>query len=113
MTANRISAERDVVEMLRTSMKIESLPKQVVGVLLIFGRSFGAWRAVQLVETSAAAERLLPLLTALRRELGENPRVAREVSEVADDIRRAFAKLKTVCSSVAVTGRPDPESSSD
>ena len=37
---------------------------------------------------SIAGDLLLPLRTALERELGLEPRVAREVEEIAEDIRR-------------------------
>ena len=35
-----------------------------------------------------------PLTTALEREMGLDPRVPEEVSEVAEDIRRDLAKLR-------------------
>ena len=47
-----------------------------------------------LIEASPSASLLLPLTTALQQELGLEPRVAREVTEVAQDIRRDLAKLK-------------------
>ena len=47
-----------------------------------------------LEKASPAADLLLPLTTALEWELGLAPRVAREVEEVAQDIRRDLAKLK-------------------
>ena len=45
-----------------------------------------------LIRASPAAELLLPLTAALERELGLDPRIPREVEEVAEDIRRDFAK---------------------
>lgn len=45
-----------------------------------------------LIQASPAAELLLPLTVALERELGLDPRVSREVEEVAEDIRRDFAR---------------------
>ena len=41
-----------------------------------------------LIKSSPASDLLLPLSTALERELGLEPRVAREVEEIAEDIRR-------------------------
>ena len=46
------------------------------------------------IRTSPSANLLLPLTTALERELGLDPRVAREVEEIAQDIRRDLAKLR-------------------
>ena len=46
------------------------------------------------IRTSPSASLLLPLTTALERDLGLEPRVAREVEEIALDIRRDLAKLK-------------------
>ena len=41
-----------------------------------------------LIKSSPAGDLLLPLSTALERELGLEPRVARGVEEIAEDIRR-------------------------
>lgn len=37
---------------------------------------------------------LLPLVTALRQEMGEETHVAREVAEVASDVRGVIARLR-------------------
>ena len=47
-----------------------------------------------LIRSSPAASLLLPLTTALELELGLEPRVAKEVEEVAEDIRREMAELR-------------------
>ena len=41
-----------------------------------------------LIKSSPSDALLLPLRTALERELGFEPRVAREIEEIAEDIRR-------------------------
>ena len=41
-----------------------------------------------LIKASSAADLLLPMTTALEKELGLESRVAKEVEEVAEDIRR-------------------------
>ena len=46
----------------------------------------------ELIQASPAATLLLPITAALELELGLEPRVAREVEEIADDIRRAMQK---------------------
>ena len=47
-----------------------------------------------MIQVSPAANLLLPLTTALEQEMGLTPRVAREVEEVAEDIRRRLATLR-------------------
>ena len=49
---------------------------------------------IRLIEGSPAKDLLLPLTTALKLELGEQPRVALEVQEVAADIRRNLKELR-------------------
>ena len=44
-------------------------------------------KALDLFHASPAAHLLLPLITALQQELGQNPQVAKEVAEVASDVR--------------------------
>ena len=56
--------------------------------------SVGPTRTLDLIEESPAAEMLLPLVTALQQELGQNPQVAKEVHEVAQDLRGAFAEIR-------------------
>ena len=48
----------------------------------------------ELILASPAAESLLPLTTALEREMGLEPRVPKEVEEVAKDIQKHLAKLR-------------------
>ena len=48
-------------------------------------------RALDLIQASPAAPLLLPLTTALRQELGQKPQVAKEMKEVAADVRRELA----------------------
>ncbi len=50
--------------------------------------------AIELIQASPAGQLLLPLLTALQQEVGQTTHVAKEVDEVAADIRREFAKFR-------------------
>ena len=50
--------------------------------------------AIELIQASPAEQLLLPLLTGLRQEVGQKTHVAKEVDEVAADIRREFAKFR-------------------
>ena len=51
-------------------------------------------RAIELIQASPAAQGLLPIVTALQQELGQTTHVAKEVDEVAADIRRIFVELR-------------------
>ena len=64
----------------------ELLP-DFIEVLPQFVARFGPGRALELVQASPAGPLLLPVVTALQRELGQATHVAREVDEVARDIR--------------------------
>ena len=54
----------------------------------------GSEQLRDLIVASPAADLLLPLTTALELELGLEPRVAKEVEEVAEDIRRDLAQRR-------------------
>ena len=69
----------------------ELLP-DFIEVLPQFVARVGADRALELVQASPAAPLLLPLVTALQQELGQASQVAREVDEVAGDVRLELAK---------------------
>ncbi len=60
--------------------------KAIAGVIVNDGTS----RVLKLIQESPAAEILLPLVTALQLELGQDPRVAKEVLAVAEDVRFHF-----------------------
>ena len=65
-----------------------SLPKEVLDDLSAMAVALGPEKMRGLIRASPAADLLLPLTTALELELGLEPRVAKEVEEVAQDIRR-------------------------
>ena len=68
----------------------EDLPPHSVNVISSFIINTRPARALELIQESPAAEMLLPLVTALQQELGQNPQVAKEVCAVAQDIRFKF-----------------------
>ena len=70
------------------------LLKASLSALMLFSIEIGLARMRDLIQASPATDLLLPLTTALEWELGLEPRVAREIEEVARDIRRNLAKLK-------------------
>ena len=65
----------------------------VIQALTRFSASVGAKRTLELIQDSEAAPLLLPLVTALQHELGQVTHVAKEVDEVAGDVRRQLAQI--------------------
>ena len=81
-------------EVMTAMRTIGSLPREVVVALLGFALQYGLAEMRDLIRLSPAASLLLPLTTALELDLGLEPRVAKEVEEVAEDIRREMAELR-------------------
>ena len=79
---------RDVETALSVLPELKVLPREVVVALADLSEGVGPERMCDLIKSSPAGDLLLPLRTALERELGLEPRVAREVEEIAEDIRR-------------------------
>ena len=79
---------RDVETALSILPELNMLPRDVLVVLSELALGVGPERMCDLIKSSPAGDLLLPLRTALERELGWEPRVAREVEEIAEDIRR-------------------------
>ena len=78
----------DVETALSILPQLNTLPRDVLVALADLSAGVGPARMCNLIESSPAGDLLLPLRTALERELGLEPRVAREVEEIAEDIRR-------------------------
>ena len=78
----------DVETALSILPELDMLPRDVLVALADLSAGLGPERMCDLIKSSPADDVLLPLRTALERELGLEPRVAREVEEVAEDIRR-------------------------
>ena len=88
------AGEQDIEAALAILPELDSLPKDVLDDLVSCSVEVGPERMRELVGASPSVDILLPLTTALERELGMEPRVAREVGEVAEDIRRDLAELR-------------------
>ena len=86
--------EQEVEILLAILPKLEPLEKMNLDDLAELSVGIGMERMRKLIQSSPAADLLLPLTTALERELGLKTRVAREVEEVAEDIRRKLGELK-------------------
>ena len=78
--------------MLGVLSEMDVLPSNVGRPLTWASRTIGQERLLQLIAASPSADLLLPFTVALERERGVELRVAREVEEVAEDIRRDIAK---------------------
>ena len=78
----------DVETALSILPELNMLPRDVLVALADLAAGVGPERMCSLIESSPAGDLLLPLRTALERELGLDPRVAKEVEEIAEDIRR-------------------------
>ena len=81
------------------SLLLDGLAKEgelrpgVVQGLTALAMIFGLARTLELIQASSAADLLVPLVTALQQELGQETHVAKEVDEVAADVRRNLADL--------------------
>ena len=91
----RSACEHDIESILTLLPEHGSLTGEVVYALIDFTVELGPARMRELIAGSPSAALLLPLLTALEGELGLEPRVAREVEEVAQDIRKELARRRT------------------
>ncbi len=88
------SCAGDVETALSILPELKMLPREVLVALADLSAGVGPERMCDLIKSSPAGDLLLPLRTALERELGMEPRVAREVEEIAEDIRRELLDLR-------------------
>ena len=88
------ASERDIAAILTILPDLDSLPKESLDALMTFSIEIGPERMVELIQALPSANFLLPLTTALEQELGREPRVAQEVAEVAEDIRKDLARRR-------------------
>ena len=86
---------QDVEAVLAMLPSLTSLPKDALDMLSELAVDLGPAQVRDLIQGSPAAELLLPVTVALERELGLDPRVAKEIEEVAEDIRRDMAEYRT------------------
>ena len=87
--------EQDIEAFLALLPELGSLSRELLVALMAFSIKLGPARVRELIQGSPAAPLLLPLTTALEQELGLDPRVAREVDEVAQDIRKELENLRS------------------
>ena len=93
-SGDRAACEPDVEAVLALLPELGPIPREALVALMDLSVALGPQRMCELIQASPSPHLLLPLTTALERELGLEPRVAREVEEVAQDIQRKLAELK-------------------
>ena len=91
---NRTISEGEFSLLLECLEKGNKLPDRGIEALTCFISKVGPARSLELIQESPAALLLLPIVTALQQELGQNTQVAREVDEVARDIRERLAGIR-------------------
>ena len=84
----RAMSEGEHVLLLDCAGRSDQLEPVSIEILTQFAAEVGASQALCVIQDSRAAGLLLPLTTALQQELGLETSVAKEVDEVARDIRR-------------------------
>ncbi len=65
-----------------------------VHVLLQYFATMEPAEALTLIERAGAIDPLQPIVVALRRELGQNPSVARELDEVSKDVQHTITQMR-------------------
>ena len=91
---DRSSCESDVKASLALLPEIDPVPREHLHALIVLGVMLWPEQMCEFIKASPSANLLLPLTTALELELGHEPRVALEVKEVAEDIRRDLARFR-------------------
>ena len=84
----------DIDDALVLLPKSDAPLRLAINQLVLFGARLGVDQVLASIERSPSANLLLPLSTALAQELGRNPRVSKEVAEVARDLRDEIAKVR-------------------
>ena len=91
---DRSAGEHAVEAVLSLLPELGFISREAIVALIGFSVDLGLQRMHELIQTSPSAPLLVPLTTALERELGHEPRVAREVDEVAHDIQQTLLDLE-------------------
>ena len=84
----------DVQAILQTLPRLAAMPATSIRSLMAASLALGVDRMASLIRESPSADHLLPLTTALDWEMGKMPRVAIEVRQVAEDMRRELAEVR-------------------
>ena len=91
---NQFGCKSELAAMLEILPRFEVFPELIIESLMAYTIRFGPGPVLALIEASPSVNRLYPLVTALRQELGIETKVAKEVEDVARDIRQDLARLR-------------------
>ena len=86
-------SESEAATLLQCVVQKNELDVGTMRALLQFTVRVGAKRALDIIQESPAVALLQPLVTALQQELDQATHVAREVDEVAGDVRRELVQI--------------------
>ena len=95
-TIDQTISEREISLLLKCLSADDELRNGGIEALTCFVGRVGPARSLELIQKSPAAQLLQPLVTALQQELGQSTQVAKEVEEVAKDIRLELRGKLTV-----------------
>ena len=87
-------AGQDIKTALTLLPNCEFLLSEAIHTLIDFTVSQGAAYTNDFVQSSPSAKLLTPFTVALEKEMGREPKVARELEEVAEDIRKDIEKVR-------------------
>ena len=88
------ACESDIEATLTILPKLDGLPPECLSTLMALSVEIGSEHMLELIQASPSATLLLPLTAALEEDLGRQPRVAREIEEVAQDIHADLSALR-------------------
>ena len=91
---NQFGCKSELAAMLEILPRFEVLPEMSIESLMAYTIRFGPSPVLALIEASPSVNRLYPLVTALRQELSIETKVAKEVEDVARDIRQDLARRR-------------------
>ena len=91
---NQFGCKLELAALLEILPRFEVLPEMSIESLMAYTIRFGPGPVLALIEASPSVNRLYPLVTALRQELGIETKVAKEVEDVASDIRQDLARRR-------------------
>ena len=91
-TIGKIDAENLLLDI--ADQRLTMLPTHSVHVLLQYVATIEPAEALALIERTEAIDPLQPIVVALRRELGQNPSVSRELDEVSKDVQQSIMQMR-------------------
>ena len=91
-TIGKTDAENFLFDIAEQGLTV--LPTQSIDVLLQYLATIESAEALALIERTGAVDALLPIVVALRRELGQNPSVSRELDEVSKDVQNTIVQMR-------------------